>query len=68
MQQYVEEVLDFTSQYGCGGSISYTAHNLVGKPQIFPSYGDFPQAYVMVSMRQYVGHTVYITGYHNTNT
>ena len=28
-------------------SISYTAHNIVGRPTKFPSYGDFSQTFVM---------------------
>lgn len=48
VEQYVSEVLDFSSQYGSDTSISYTAYNLTGKPSKFPDYGDFPQAFVMV--------------------
>lgn len=48
IQQFVNEVLDFSSQYGNDTSISYTAYNLTGKPSKFPDYGDFPQAFVMV--------------------
>lgn len=48
VEQYVHEVLDFSSQYGSDTSISYTAYNLTGKPSKFPDYGDFPQAFVMV--------------------
>ncbi|KAL0268823.1 UNVERIFIED_CONTAM: hypothetical protein PYX00_010636 [Menopon gallinae] len=47
IQQFVNEVLDFSSQYGSDTSISYTAYNLTGKPSKFPDYGDFPQAFVM---------------------
>ncbi|KAK6618314.1 hypothetical protein RUM44_002766 [Polyplax serrata] len=47
VEQYVSEVLDFSSQYGSDTSISYTAYNLTGKPSKFPDYGDFPQAFVM---------------------
>ena len=32
VEQFVSEVLDFSSQYGSDASISYTAHNIVGKP------------------------------------
>lgn len=48
IEQFVSEVLDFSSQYGSDTSISYTAYNLTGKPSKFPDYGDFPQAFVMV--------------------
>ena len=43
VEQFVGEVLDFSSQYGSDASISYTAHNIVGRPTKFPSYGDFSQ-------------------------
>ncbi|KAF6209124.1 hypothetical protein GE061_014867 [Apolygus lucorum] len=45
--QYVNEVIDFSSQYGSDISISYTAYNITGKPSKYPDYGDFPQAFVM---------------------
>lgn len=48
IDQFVSEVLNFSSQYGSDTSISYTAYNLTGKPSKFPDYGDFPQAFVMV--------------------
>jgi len=47
VEQYAAEVLDFSTQYGSDKSISYTAHNLTGRPNKFPSYGDFSQTYVM---------------------
>ena len=47
VEQFVSEVMDFSSQYGSDASISYTAHNIVGKPTKFPSYGDFSQTFVM---------------------
>ena len=47
VEQFVSEVLDFSSQYGSDASISYTAHNIVGRPTKFPSYGDFSQTFVM---------------------
>ncbi|KAF4532226.1 hypothetical protein B566_EDAN004312, partial [Ephemera danica] len=47
IRQFVEDVLDFTSQYGSAGSISYTAHNIIGSPRIYPSYGDFPEAFII---------------------
>lgn len=49
VQQFVKNVCDFSSQYGSNISISYTAYNIAGKPSKFPDYGDFPQAFVMVS-------------------
>lgn len=50
IEQFVSEVLDFSSQYGKDTSISYTAYNLTGKPSKFPDYGDFPQVFVMVGI------------------
>eukprot|EP00088_Acartia_fossae_P021172 TRINITY_DN22663_c0_g1_i11.p1 TRINITY_DN22663_c0_g1~~TRINITY_DN22663_c0_g1_i11.p1 ORF type:complete len:601 (-),score=50.87 TRINITY_DN22663_c0_g1_i11:588-2390(-) len=47
VEQYASEILDFSSQYGSDKSVSYTAHNLTGRPNKFPSYGDFSQTYVM---------------------
>lgn len=51
IEQFVQDVVDFSSQYGSDISISYTAYNITGKPSKFPDYGDFPQAFVMVSRR-----------------
>ncbi|PSN29548.1 F-box/LRR-repeat protein 4, partial [Blattella germanica] len=47
LEQYVQDVVGFSSQYGSDISISYTAYNITGKPSKFPDYGDFPQAFVM---------------------
>ncbi|XP_046677806.1 F-box/LRR-repeat protein 4-like [Homalodisca vitripennis] len=47
IEQFVQDVVDFSSQYGSDISISYTAYNIAGKPSKFPDYGDFPQAFVM---------------------
>lgn len=49
VEQFVKDVCDFSSQYGSNISISYTAYNIAGNPSKFPDYGDFPQAFVMVS-------------------
>ena len=49
IDQFVEEVSDFSSQYGSDGSLSYVASNIVGKPTLYPEYGDFSAAYNMVS-------------------
>lgn len=48
IEQYVQDALDFSSQYGSDISISYTAYNISGRPSKYPDYGDFPQAFVMV--------------------
>lgn len=49
VDQYVREVTDFSSQYGSDGSISYVANNIIGKPTLYPEYGDFSAAYCLVS-------------------
>ncbi|XP_054708353.1 F-box/LRR-repeat protein 4-like [Uloborus diversus] len=41
------EVVDFSSQYGAEGSLSYTAPNILGPPCIFPRAGDHAYAYQM---------------------
>lgn len=48
VEQFVQNVEDFSSQYGSEISVSYTAFNLRGPPSNFPDYGDYPQAFVMV--------------------
>jgi hypothetical protein len=50
-RQAVSEVLDFSSQYGSDQSKSYTAQNVVGEIYNYPSYGDFTQSLVFVSMK-----------------
>lgn len=47
VEQFVQSVRGFSSQYGRSLSVSYTADNIVGKPSKFPDYGDFPQTFVM---------------------
>ncbi|XP_049860890.1 F-box/LRR-repeat protein 4 isoform X1 [Schistocerca gregaria] len=47
IEQYVHDVIGFSSQYGSDIRISYTAYNITGKPSKYPNYGDFPQAFVM---------------------
>jgi F-box/leucine-rich repeat protein 4 len=57
IEQFVQDVIGFSSQYGSDVSISYTAYNITGKPSKFPDYGDYPQAFVMVGYRL----TVHVT-------
>lgn len=47
IEQFVDNVYSFSSQYGNNISISYTAPNIIGPPSKFPEYGDFPQAFAM---------------------
>lgn len=46
--QYVKQVVGFSSQYGSDYSISYTAANIIGPPNKFPKYGDFPETFTTV--------------------
>jgi len=48
VRQFVQEVVDFSSQYGSDTSMSYTMSNLAGQCNIFPNYGDFTQSAVLV--------------------
>ena len=48
VEQYAQDVVDFSSQYGSDYSISYTAPNITGRPSKFPEYGDFPESFAMV--------------------
>lgn len=50
INQYAQDVVDFSSQYGSDTSISYTAFNVTGKPSKYPDYGDFPETFAFVSM------------------
>ncbi|XP_077274473.1 F box and leucine-rich-repeat gene 4 isoform X2 [Temnothorax americanus] len=47
VQQFVKNVLSFSSQYGGSNSISYAAANIIGSYSKFPEYGDFPQTFAM---------------------
>ncbi|XP_036320020.1 F-box/LRR-repeat protein 4-like, partial [Rhagoletis pomonella] len=47
LDQFAQDVADFSSQYGSDYSISYTAPNITGRPRKFPEYGDFPETYAM---------------------
>ena len=38
---FVQDVIDFSSQYGKEGSNSYTVANIRAKPHYYPKYGDF---------------------------
>ncbi|TRY63872.1 hypothetical protein TCAL_00886 [Tigriopus californicus] len=49
VEQYAQRVLDFSAQYGSDASFSYTAANCLGLPAQFPSYGDSPQTFVLMS-------------------
>lgn len=48
--QYVQRVVEFSSQYGSDTSISYTAFNIIGRQTKYPDYGDFPETFAMVEI------------------
>ena len=48
LSQFVEEVENFSSQYGAHGTNSYTASNLAGDLHVYGKYGDFQEAFVLV--------------------
>lgn len=48
-QQFVFDVLKFSSQYGKENSKSYAAVNLKSTPNHYPKYGDFLESCVLVS-------------------
>lgn len=45
IDQYAAEVIDCSSQFGLDTSISYTSHNILGRPSKYPNYGDFPETF-----------------------
>ncbi|XP_052866163.1 F-box/LRR-repeat protein 4 isoform X1 [Anopheles cruzii] len=47
IKQFVSEDLEVSSQYGAHNSITYTALNLRGKTNRFPSSGDFSDTYML---------------------
>ncbi|XP_055371281.1 F-box/LRR-repeat protein 4 [Condylostylus longicornis] len=47
IEQFAQDVIDFSSQYGSDYSISYTAFNITSRPSKFPDYGDFPETFAM---------------------
>lgn len=49
LEQFAESVIDYTSKYNSIMSILYAPENLIGKPTVYPSYGDFPDTYMLVS-------------------
>jgi len=49
LHQFAEKVINFSSEYGTPESTSYVAANLAGQPKIYSNYGDFQEAFVLVS-------------------
>ena len=53
VEQFVSQVANFSSQYGTAGTSSYTASNLVSGLNVYPKYGDYTEAFVLVSSHLY---------------
>ena len=51
VKQFASKVVNFSSQYGTAGTSSYTASNLASSPRVFPKYGDYTEAFVLVSLQ-----------------
>ncbi|CAH0564116.1 unnamed protein product [Brassicogethes aeneus] len=49
LDQYAENVIEYTSRFNCANSLSYAPANITGKYVVYPSYGDFPDAYFLRS-------------------
>ncbi|XP_031551802.1 F-box/LRR-repeat protein 4-like [Actinia tenebrosa] len=47
VRQVAQKVLDFSSQYSCNTSSSYSASNLAGQAKSYPNYGDFQTSFVL---------------------
>lgn len=54
LRQVAQEVLDFSSQYSCNTSHSYSASNLAGQAKSYPNYGDFQTSFVLVNIYNFV--------------
>ena len=50
VEQFASKVVNFSSQYRTAGGSLYTASNLADGLNIFPRYGDFGEAFVLVSL------------------
>ncbi|CAH1967495.1 unnamed protein product [Acanthoscelides obtectus] len=49
LEQYVHVILDYTSRYNNSNSSYYSPFNLIGKYEIYPFYGDYPETYFLRS-------------------
>ena len=49
-KQWPDDVIEFSSQYGSEGSLSYCVKNLSQGAQTYPNYGDFTEAAVWVRL------------------
>lgn len=49
LEQYVNKVLDYTQRYNNSNSSYYAPSNLIGKPEMYPLFGDVPETYALVS-------------------
>lgn len=53
LEQYVQSVVHYSSRYNNQLNYCYSPTNLLGKYEKYPSYGDFPEAYFLVSCITY---------------
>lgn len=51
LEQYVNKVLDYTQRYNNSNSSYYAPSNLIGKPEMYPLFGDVPETYALVSKK-----------------
>ena len=49
--QFGADIREYSSQYGSVEGVSYTAKNLVGTVTRYPAYGDYPETYVPVMIK-----------------
>ena len=56
-ESYGYKVEDFSSEYARENTASYSVRNLPGRYEIYPRYGDFTQACVLVSVRSFDIHS-----------
>uniref|UniRef100_A0A182W5J7 F-box domain-containing protein n=1 Tax=Anopheles minimus TaxID=112268 RepID=A0A182W5J7_9DIPT len=49
VQQYVEEIIYASSEYGPATSISYNSINVIGRPKNFPVHGEHSDSYLLTS-------------------
>ena len=59
IEQFASAVINFSSQYGTLGTSSYTASNLASDLRVYPKYGDYTEAFVLVSCLTHRVHVAY---------
>lgn len=51
LEQYVNKVIDYSQRYNNSNSLYYAPSNLIGKPEMYPLFGDVPETYALVSIK-----------------